>query len=605
MSTDTMLMDYLTVHSAYHPIAIPGRNRWTYFSKMTGIPQLWTLDDSGTSRLVVEAEDRILSVKYSPLGDRAVVGMDHHGNEKQQLYIMHLLNESTPPKASSGSLVPLVQSLEHFHHIGGWSPDGRLLSYSSNRRDPAFFDIDVIEVDSGEVRTIFQYDGNCVPLGWVDQEHLLVRIQETNLDSGIYLLDIQSGIRIRLGSNSNLARYESILTADQGRAGYVLTDAGEETLYIARFTLDQPEQLHKLLGISGWDIEEIALTPDQTMLAFSVNEDGISKLGLLRPDTGEREMIEVLPEGVVDSLSWLNDYELIFALRSPVMPGDIWRYNRLNKELVQLTRIGHSDTVGSLWRQPKLYRYDSFDDLSVPYFLYDQQSVPSGEKAAVIYVHGGPEGQTKAEYHPVMQYLVQQGFVVAAPNVRGSSGYGRTYIQLDDARKRMDSVQDLAWLVKALIRDHGVHPQKIGIMGRSYGGFMVLAAITHYPKLWAAGVDIVGISNLKTLLQNTGAWRRRLRECEYGSLAEHSDFFDDIAPLHHTANITAPLLVFHGRNDTRVPVSEAEQLVHDMKERNQQVELIVFEDEGHQTERLENHITMHRKTVEFFNDHLR
>ncbi|ANF98904.1 peptidase S9 [Paenibacillus bovis] len=600
-----MLMDYLTVQSAYHPVVIPGHNRWTCFSKLTGIPQLWTLDESGDPRLVMETEDRILNVKYAPQGNRAVIGMDHHGNEKQQLYIMHLVNPSTSLEVRTGSLVPLVQSLEHFHHIGGWSPDGRLLSYSSNRRNPAFFDIDIIDVDSRETRTLFQYDGNCVPLSWVDQDHLLIRIQETNLDNGIYLLDIHSDQQIRLGSDSSLARYESILTADQGRSGYVLTDAGEEALYIAKFDWDQPQHLHKLLAIPGWDIEEIALTADQTTLAFTVNQDGISKLGLLRPDTGEREMIEVLPEGVVDSLSWLNDYELIFALRSPVMPGDIWQYNRLNKELVRLTRIGHSDTVGSYWKQPQLHRYDSFDELSVPYFLYDQQSVPDGEKSAVIYVHGGPEGQTKAEYHPVMQYLVHQGFVVAAPNVRGSSGYGRTYIQLDDARKRMDSVQDLAWLVKALIRDHGVHPRKIGIMGRSYGGFMVLAAITHYPKLWAAGVDIVGISNLKTLLQNTGAWRRRLREYEYGSLAEHSDFFDEIAPLHHTANITAPLLVFHGRNDTRVPVSEAEQLVDDMKKRQQQVELIVFEDEGHQTERLENHITMHRKTVEFFNNHLR
>lgn len=199
---------------------------------------------------------------------------------------------------------------------------------------------------------------------------------------------------------------------------------------------------------------------------------------------------------------------------------------------------------------------------------------------------------------------MDQGFAVAAPNVRGSSGYGRSYIYLDDVRKRMDSVEDLAWLIRDLTSKHSVSKDKIGIMGRSYGGFMVLAAMTHYPNLWAAGVDIVGISHFKTFLENTGAWRRKLRENEYGSLEHDIDFFEEIAPLNHTEKISAPLLVFHGRNDTRVPVGEAEQLVSDMKKRDQKVELTIFENEGHQTEKIANHMTMHTDTANFFSKHL-
>src|SRR5699024_8720913 len=157
------------------------------------------------------------------------------------------------------------------------------------------------------------------------------------------------------------------------------------------------------------------------------------------------------------------------------------------------------------------------------------------------YIHGGPEGQTKADYNPVIQYLADQGFAVAAPNVRGSNGYGRTYIKLDDVRKRMDSVKDLVWLVKDLVNTHEVDEKKVGIIGRSYGGFMVLAALTHFPEVWAAGVNIVGISHFKTFMENTGAWRRRLRAYEYGSLENDSDFFEEIAPLNHSEKIVAPL----------------------------------------------------------------
>lgn len=638
MSDVPILMEYLTVPSAYKPGVIPGRNAWTFLSRVGGIPQMWALDEQQTPFLFMEAEDRILSVFYHPQGTQVVVGVDRQGNEKQQIWIADLDDQGQGVR----HMRPLVQSAEHFHHIGGWSKDGKWLSYSSNRRAAGAFDVWIVDVHTGECRIVFEYTANCVPLQWVDDETLLIRIQETNLNNAIYMLNIHTGEQKRIGPDHPSARYESVVITGQGNRGYVLTDLNEETLYVASFATADPSRLRELLHVPRWDIEHLAATPTGEVLAFHINEGGISQLGLYFTDTGEQEMIEVLPKGVVESPVWLNEQELLFTFKSAVQPGDIWKYHRLTRELVRLTRMGESEQISSQLIQPSLHQYESFDGLEVPYFLYTPsperewntgrsgdrehsdellpaQSAPLGKgdrgqhanerqqesgRSAVIYVHGGPEGQTRSEYHPVMQYLVSQGFVVAAPNVRGSLGYGRTYVQLDDARKRMDSVQDLAWLVKDLIARHNVHPERIGIMGRSYGGFMVLAAVTHYPELWAAGVDIVGISNLKTLLQNTGEWRRKLREYEYGSLEEHSDFFDEIAPLHHSGRITAPLLVFHGRNDTRVPVSEAEQLVHDMKTRNQEVELIIFEDEGHQTERLENHITMHSKTVEFFARHL-
>ena len=198
----------------------------------------------------------------------------------------------------------------------------------------------------------------------------------------------------------------------------------------------------------------------------------------------------------------------------------------------------------------------------------------------MVEVHGGPESQRRPIWSAAIQYLAGRGYAVLAPNVRGSTGYGKAYSHLDDVRLRMDSVRDLAHAVEWL-RANGADPRRIAVMGGSYGGFMVLSAITTYPDLWAAAVDIVGIANFVTFLENTGAWRRALREAEYGSLERDRDFLEEISPIHHVERITAPLMVMHGANDPRVPVGEAEQIVETLRQRGRAVEYLRFEDEGH------------------------
>jgi dipeptidyl aminopeptidase/acylaminoacyl peptidase len=199
----------------------------------------------------------------------------------------------------------------------------------------------------------------------------------------------------------------------------------------------------------------------------------------------------------------------------------------------------------------------------------------------VVYVHGGPEGQARPHFDPGVQYLAASGYAVLVPNVRGSTGYGYEYQSLDDVRLRMDSVADLAAAV-GWLGDQGIaDPRRIAVIGGSYGGFMVLSALTTYPDLWAAGVDIVGIANFVTFLQNTGPWRRKLREPEYGSLEHDRDFLESISPIHHVNAITAALFVVHGANDPRVPIGEAEQIVAALQSRGIAVEYLRFEDEGH------------------------
>lgn len=594
MSVDNEeLLAYLKVKSAFQSKVIPNQEKITFISNETGIPQAWTLNEIGEPVPFGQFEDRIMDVYHSPSGKQSLVGMDCEGNEKQQLYLL------TNPLEEADSL---VYNPDHFHNFGGWSPNGNQISYSSNRRQPGYFDVFIMDVETKDVKQIFTYDGNCKPLDWLpDGENILISIDETNIENALYILNIESGKTTKIGKTDVLATYPAIALTKDGRGAYLLTNMDEETVYLSKFTFDQPNHIEKVFHIPEWDIEELKLSPDEKQLAFTINEGGRSRLAKYDLVSKQISYPDNIPAGVIESLSWMNTDTLIFTLKTPTMPGDIWSYTIETDNVQRLTQISHSN-IEDQWIEPTLCSFKSFDGLDVPYFLYQKEKGTG--KPAVIYVHGGPESQIRAEYNPVVQYLAHKGFAVATPNVRGSKGYGRTYIKLDDGRKRMDPVEDLACLAEDLTTTHGVDSNKIGVMGRSYGGFMVLAALTHYPHLWNAAVDIVGISHFTTFLQNTGPWRRHLRECEYGTLEHDTDFFEEISPLNHSAKIQAPLLVFHGRNDTRVPVSEAQQLVSDMQDRGQVVEFTIFEDEGHHTEKLENIITMHSKTVKFFQQFL-
>ncbi|MBY7143158.1 S9 family peptidase [Virgibacillus sp. NKC19-3] len=584
-----MLLKYLNVYGAYQPAVIPNQHAFTFLSKETGIPQVWKWNGKTFDiEPYTDLADRVLSVSHSPSGKKTMIGMDHNGNEKQQLYLL----------TNDGSTVEeLVVSPEHFHEFGGWSPDETKITIASNRRDPGFFDIYVLDLKTKKMEEVYKHDGKCTPICWTkDEENILISVSETNIDNIVYVLHVESKELYRLGSKTISARHHSLELTNDGKGGFLSSDVGRDTMGVFKFSFDAPWNLQEMFGSTNWDIEEIALSPNEDMLAYTVNEGGFSSLMIYNLEKHSHYKVETLPTGVYQSPSWIKDGEIVIGVKSAVLPGDIWKFNLEEEKAERMTYVGESKDVEGLWMEPELHSFSSFDGLEVPYFYYgkQKQSCP-----VVVYVHGGPEHQIRAEYNPVIQFFAAQGFAVVAPNVRGSMGYGRKYVKLDDVRKRMDAVADLKWLVEDLVNTRGVDREKVGIMGRSYGGFMVLAALTHYPNIWAAGVDIVGISHFKTFLENTGPWRRALREYEYGSLKLDTDFFEEIAPLNHTNTITAPLLIFHGRNDTRVPVSEAIQLTDDLKNQNKPVELVIFEDEGHQTEKIENHIHMNRKIVEF------
>jgi dipeptidyl aminopeptidase/acylaminoacyl peptidase len=260
---------------------------------------------------------------------------------------------------------------------------------------------------------------------------------------------------------------------------------------------------------------------------------------------------------------------------------------------------------------PQLIHFPTFDtDASgatrhIPAWLYMRETDTDKPLPVVFVIHGGPEGQAIPQFSGLIQALVNNGYAAFVPNVRGSTGYGKAYSHLDDVRLRMDSVKDLAYGAAWVKQQAYLDGDRIAIYGRSYGGFMVLSALVTYPEIWVAGAEFVGISNFVTFLENTSGYRRAHREAEYGSLANDRDFLETISPINHIDNIRVPLFVQHGANDPRVPLSETQQLVERLQQRDIPVELLVFEDEGHGIAKLGNQVIAFTHMIDFLNRHVK
>ncbi|MFB6243519.1 MAG: alpha/beta hydrolase family protein, partial [Halobaculum sp.] len=269
----------------------------------------------------------------------------------------------------------------------------------------------------------------------------------------------------------------------------------------------------------------------------------------------------------------------------------------------QWTPVGTCGIPREAFRLPETIHYETFDGREIPAYWTLPAGVDETDTVPVIVdIHGGPEHQRRPWFYPTKQFFLDRGFAVLEPNVRGSSGYGAAYSHLDDVEKRLDSVRDIEQAVEWLTDQPAVDPDRVVAYGRSYGGFVVLSAITQYPDLWAGAVEFVGIADFTTFLENTGEWRRAHREAEYGSLEEDRELLEEISPIRDIDQIDCPLFVQHGANDPRVPVSEARQVIETAREQGVRVESLIFEDEGHHTTSRENLIDEFERIAAFLDD---
>ncbi|MCL2498173.1 MAG: S9 family peptidase, partial [Symbiobacteriaceae bacterium] len=391
-----------------------------------------------------------------------------------------------------------------------------------------------------------------------------------------------------------------------GSGFYMVVDQGANFDYLVYYDLASQEA--KTIYQGNWDVEGVALSPDGKYLAFAINEDGYSLLKVMKTADGSFLELPAMPQYVIAMMtgaSWSPDStRLAITISAESRPMDIWMLDIPANSFKQLTFSSYAGIQSDGFVAPELHHFNSFDGLKVSTWLYRPHHAPAGPLPVVVNIHGGPEGQERPGFNAFVQYLINQGIAVVSPNVRGSTGYGKDYQHLDDVEKRMDSVADINSLVEYIVAAGIADPQKIAVMGGSYGGYMTLSCITTYPELWAAAVDTVGMSNLETFLENTSSYRRAHRESEYGSLEHHREVLRRVSPIYKIDRITAPLMVIHGRNDPRVPVSEAEQMVASLQQRGVEVPFLCYEDEGHGIVKLNNRLDCYPQVAAFLRKHL-
>jgi dipeptidyl aminopeptidase/acylaminoacyl peptidase len=578
---------YLKIRGAWGASWSPDGRKLSFLTEITGVPQVWEMPVEGLSwpEQLTFYEERVSGAEYSPAQSRLLFGMDAGGNERTQLFLLE-----------DGEVTDLTRAPDAIHYPGGFSPDGKRIAYTATRRNGTDFDVFVQET-GGKPEMVWEVSGYHTVSDWApDGSFLLVSRHRSNLDNDLYRLDLASGEATLLTPHEGDARFYGACITPDGGSVYLATDRDGDFMRLARLDLSTLELTY--LTSDDWDVEVVELSRDGRYLLVSRNVEGYSDV-LLFSGEGRRMPDPGIPEGIVGGFEFSPDSRRIaFTLVGPTRNPDVWVLDLPDGEPRQVTRSSTAGIPRSTFRRPQLVRYPTYDGCEIPALLYE----PEDENAPVVVnVHGGPESQSRPAFAPVTQYLLHRGYAVFFPNVRGSTGYGKAYTHLDDVELRMDSVRDLAHAAEWL-REMG--HERITVMGGSYGGFMVLAALTEYPELWSAGVDIVGIANLLTFLENTGSYRRALREAEYGSLEKDHALLESMSPIHKAQTIRAPLMVIHGKNDPRVPVGEAEQIVERVRENGGTVEYLLYEDEGHGLLKLKNRLDAYPKIAAFLDRYL-
>jgi len=592
---------YLNIRSAYGASVGP-EGTVAFLLNTTGVPQIWTLEEPGAwPEQRTFYEESISFCSFSPERRELAFGMDEGGNEFTQLFRLDV---------ETGEIHPLTAMPDAIHYWGGWSHDGDHFAFASNRREESVFDVYLQDrTEQGEdAEMVFEGDGWLSVAGWSpSDDRLILTEHHSSFDQDAYVLDLETGERRHVTSHEGTVRYRSVSWAPDGDALYCCTDQDSDTLELVRLDLDSLE-IETVEDGGEWSVDGIALDDETGRFAFSRNVDGYTEItvGELTGETSyEERPAPDLPDGIAGGVSFDPDAEqFTLSASSREVNTNVYRVDFASGDTERWTHAATAGIPQSTFRAPELIHYETFDDREIPAYFTLPGEVPEGGAPVIVDIHGGPESQRRPSFSGLRQYFLSRGYALFEPNVRGSTGYGKAYTHLDDVRKRMDSVKDVRAAVEWLTDHDDVNPDRLVAYGGSYGGFMVLASLTEYPDLWAAGVDSVGIANFVTFLENTGSWRQDHREAEYGSLAEDREFLESISPLNNADRIEAPLFVLHGANDPRVPVGEAEQIADEVEAQGVPVEKLIFEDEGHGISKLENRIEAYSAVVDFLDEHV-
>jgi len=566
-----------------------------------GISQLYKVpagEDTTDAEKLTSFADGIGGFNLSEDGRHLAITAAVGGSEQSDLFLMD---------ATTGRMEPLFENPEVVYGGALWRRDSQAFAYRANDESPSDFHVYLYDLGTRSHRKVHSGQGHHFPADFNrDGSKLVVGRYNSASYSQLFEVTLATGAVREITPAGEEWSFSPI--------GYA---AGDEVFLVNSNYRGDLQRVHAidlatgaitpvLPDLEGREVDDGALNEDRTVLAVVVNEDGFGTLHLRRTADYAPIPGPALEEGVVGNIRFRDD-TLLYSLSNAKTPGIVYKWNlsRPGEPAVALTTADTNDIDVTKFRLPELVHYPSFDGERIPAFLYLPNNHRPGRKVPfIVYYHGGPEGQFRPGFANRFNYFLDHGYGILAPNIRGSSGYGKAWLEADNYKNRETSVKDGVWAAKYLIDEGYASEKKLAAWGGSYGGFMVMAVITEAPELFGAACNVVGIVNFKTFLEQTKSYRRHLREAEYGPL-DDPEFLESISPIRKIDRIQTPLMVAHGLNDPRVPVGEAMQVAVALKKRGVDVEELYFPDEGHGFAKEENQLLYYEQLARFFDRHLR
>jgi dipeptidyl aminopeptidase/acylaminoacyl peptidase len=579
----------------------PNEQSILFTSNQTGIFNAYTLpiSEGGPRQLTYSTNEAVHAISYFQYDSRILISRDRGGNENDHLLVIEV----------TGKEKDLTPGLKAKARFLGWSRDDESFFYMTNERDPRFFDVYRADSQSLAGKLIYQNDFGHYP-GDVskDGNHIALIHFNTATDSDIFLYSVSTKAINHISPHEGDVSYRVVSFDTTSRYLYYLTDNGNEYLYLVRWDSSSGET--ELIERAEGDILWVCFSQDGVYRVVGSNENARTKVKIHNQTTG-RDV--VLPDSIAGDITDIHISSsgrlMSFCFNSDRAPNNLYVFDFATQELRKLTESLNPEIDSADLVESEVVSFQSFDQIEIPSLLWKPHQSSSSNKApALVWVHGGPGGQTRKGYVGFLQYLVNRGYVVLGVNVRGSSGYGKSFYAADERKHGREPLWDCIAAKNFLSSLKYVDASKIGIIGISYGGYMVLAALTFSPEEFVVGVDLFGISNLVRVLESIPPYMESSRRAIYARMGDPQvdrERLVAISPLFHAKRITKPLMVVHGENDTRVSKTESDEIVEAVRQSHGTVEYLIFEDEGHGLTKRANQIRAYEAIFNFLDRYLK
>ena len=594
------------IDAFFDNIAISGgyfsssEDKLIFSSNESGIYNIYevNINNGAVSQLTNSKKESFFIRSYVPGSDDFIYSADKGGNEISHLYL----------QKKEGEIIDLTPGENEKSSFYKWSKDNSILYYLSNKRDSRYFDLLKMSVNDWKSSVVYENKNN-MSISSIsgNEKFLLLSESITTSENKFFLLELSSGKITEISSTP--ASYSSAGFSIDDKSFFYITDAGKEFSYLMEYNIESEES--SVLYETNWDVMYSYLSKGEKYRVIGINEDGKNTLKVYSKLDGKEIEFPSFKDGDILGLEFSeSENKIRLSIGSSKMPNNLYVYDLDDKSLVKLTNSLNPKIDSKNLVNAKVIRYKSFDGLEIPAIFYEPLQASKNNKVpALVWVHGGPGGQSRMSFNPLIQYLNNQGYAILAVNNRGSSGYGKTFYKLDDKNHGENDLKDCLWGKKWLQELEYIDAEKIGIIGGSYGGYMTMAAMTFTPNEFKVGVNIFGVTNWIRTLKSIPAYWEASRKALYNELGDpysaDSIRLKKISPLFHANNIKNPVMVLQGANDPRVLQVESDEIVAEMQKNKVPLEYVVFDDEGHGFRKKENQLEGYRKIKEFLDYYLK